>query len=479
MRSPQALALERDAAVEGVEEHVVAAHQPLAEPLLPGLGEEGVRLRLVGHAEAGEDAALERPLLEDLGAQRVDGRDARPLEHVEGGRHPVALAPGARASARARSSRSRRRSFMVVAAFSVKVTAAISSSRARAGAHDRLDAVHEQRRLAGAGPRLEHEARGVVAPRALAASSSTGRKPLTRRPAAAGYSCSARSRTLIAWRRRCRSGLRPAHRGEVAAVAGGRLLHEDARATRGPRAGGEASRNSGALRDVGAEGHLAAAVHVVEEGVDHALAGEELRRGEHVERDLQLLAAAEDAAVVLRGAAGLVVAQDEARPRGGRSGRSCPETRSDAAVAEVDLERLGVVRLLRVARPRRGRSSARSGRASSARGGCRLAPQPALHRLVEAALLALPEQREARRAARHEALERLLGHLRAGARAARLGVAHRQLAAVAPLAQEALGHPVEEVAALERARSGARSSGSGAGWRRSTFCSRYRKPQRA
>ena len=72
-----------------------------------------------------------------------------------------------------------------------------------------------------------------------------------------------------------------------------------------------------------------------------------------------------------------------------------------------------------------------------------------LHRLVEPALLALPQQREAGRAAGHEALERLLRHL-GEARARPLRAPHRQLAAVPELAEVALGHPVEEVAALER-----------------------------
>ena len=67
---------------------------------------------------------------------------------------------------------------------------------------------------------------------------------------------------------------------------------------------------------------------------------------------------------------------------------------------------------------------------------------------MEAALLALPEQGEARGAPRDEALERLLGHLgEPGPR--RVVGRDRQLAPVAPLAQEALGHLVEEVAPLE------------------------------
>ena len=79
----------------------------------------------------GVHAALERTLLQDGRAERVDGRDLRPLQG--GQRAPAARSLRSGASsvrARARSSRSRSRSFRVAAAFSVKVTAAISVTSA-------------------------------------------------------------------------------------------------------------------------------------------------------------------------------------------------------------------------------------------------------------------------------------------------------------------------------------------------------------
>jgi len=73
---------------------------------------------LVGRAEAGEDAALERPLLEDLRAEawtvETLARSITSRAAAIRSRSPA----GVRASARARSSLSRRRSFIVVAAFS-------------------------------------------------------------------------------------------------------------------------------------------------------------------------------------------------------------------------------------------------------------------------------------------------------------------------------------------------------------------------
>ena len=159
------------------------------------------------------------------------------------------------------------------------------------------------------------------------------------------YSCSDRSRTLIDCRRsRSPFGPHTAVKSQKSQAVGSwtktpRATRSTSRARR--------SRNSGLAGELGPEGHLPPAVHVVEEGVDHALAGEELRRGQHVERDLELLAAAEDAAVVPRGAARLVVAQHEAVG----APVDAVDLAGDAqrpAVAEVDLERLGVVRLLRV-----------------------------------------------------------------------------------------------------------------------------------
>ena len=111
---------------------IVPAREPLRQPLLPGTRRRATSVSASSATRnPGEHAALERPLLEDRGAQRVDGGDRRALQDLEGLRRR-ARAPtrGARPSARARSRRSRSRSFIVVAAFSVKVTAAISSRRA-------------------------------------------------------------------------------------------------------------------------------------------------------------------------------------------------------------------------------------------------------------------------------------------------------------------------------------------------------------
>ena len=94
--------------------------------------------RLVRDAEAGQHAALQRPLDQERGAEGVDGGDLGALQHFEGRvRSRAAPPPVASCPTVPRSSRSRRRSFMVVAAFSVNVTAAISSSARRPGAHDR------------------------------------------------------------------------------------------------------------------------------------------------------------------------------------------------------------------------------------------------------------------------------------------------------------------------------------------------------
>ena len=113
-------------------EHVVAADQALAQPLLPGLREQarppgprrpcGSRAgRRTRAAAPGRIWAHSAWIVETL-ARSSTSRAA--LDAVRA--RPAA----ARARRRARSSRSRSRSFMVVAAFSVKVTAAISSSRA-------------------------------------------------------------------------------------------------------------------------------------------------------------------------------------------------------------------------------------------------------------------------------------------------------------------------------------------------------------
>ena len=166
--APRPLALEGDAALERVEEHVVAAAEPLAQPLLPRIGEERVGLRLVGHAEARHDRALERPLLEDLRAEGVDGRDGRPLQRVEGDRRSLPL-PG-------REPRVGARALEPFAKAQLHRRGRVLRERDRgdlvepgaAARHDRLDAVDEQRRLAGPGARLDDERRLVVASRALA-----------------------------------------------------------------------------------------------------------------------------------------------------------------------------------------------------------------------------------------------------------------------------------------------------------------------
>ena len=128
-----------------------------------------------------------------------------------------------------------------------------------------------------------------------------------------------------------------------------------------------------------------------------------------------------------------------------------PETRSDAAVAEVDRERLGIVRLARRrgATPRPKLSSKCAGVVRVGRAPPRSSSQR-LHGLVEAPLLALPEQREARRAAGDEAVRAPPPPSRAAARGAAALSLDRQLAPVAALAQERLGDAVEEIAALER-----------------------------
>ena len=191
-----AVALERDAAVEGAREHVVAAGEPLAQPLLPGVHEERVGLGLVDHPEAGQHGALERPLLQDLGAERVDRRDARALEHVERGAHAGALLR--------RQLRLRAGALQPLAQPQLHGGGRVLGEGdgrdlvepGRARAHQRLDAVHEQRRLAGAGARLEHQARGVVAAGArarLLVGRAEDAHPMSR---SRRYACSEGSRSL-------------------------------------------------------------------------------------------------------------------------------------------------------------------------------------------------------------------------------------------------------------------------------------------
>src|SRR5207244_2592203 len=103
--------------------------------------------------------------------------------------------------------------------------------------------------------------------------------------------------------------LRSAHGGEVAPVAGGGLLDERAFRDRVDEAAQQLL-ELGSSHPLGVEAHLPAAVDEVEERLHDGLAGEDPRRREDVERDLELPAAAEEPAVVARGAARLVVAQD-------------------------------------------------------------------------------------------------------------------------------------------------------------------------
>ena len=182
-----AVALERDAVVEGVEQHVVPAHQAVAEPLLPRL------------ARRSRPPAPRRPCGSRGGprtraaAPAGPGRTARGWSRRSPARAPrgrratrARSSPGVRASARARSSRSRRRSFMVVAAFSVKVTAAISSRRAAPART--IASMRSTSSVVFPVPAPASSTRLVAWSRRARsrASSSTGRKPLTRRPSAAG-----------------------------------------------------------------------------------------------------------------------------------------------------------------------------------------------------------------------------------------------------------------------------------------------------
>ena len=155
--------------VERVEQDVVADGEALVQPLLPGLGEEEVGLGLVGDAEAGEHPALERPLLEDGRAEGVDGRDL-------GARSSMS-----RAAARAAPLRPGPSGVGARALQPLPQAQLHGGGRVLGEGHGRdlvepgvpdadeaLDAVHEQGGLARARARLEHEARAVVAARALA-----------------------------------------------------------------------------------------------------------------------------------------------------------------------------------------------------------------------------------------------------------------------------------------------------------------------
>ena len=315
-------------------------------------------------------------------------------------------------------------------------------------AQQRLDAVDEQRRLAGAGARFQHEAR-AWSPRARArASSSSGRKPLIPLPQPQ-VGAERRIAQLVAAAQLRSRPLRPADHREVAEAQALGSCTNTPGGDRASTASRSSARNGSPAVTARVERDRPPAVHVVEEGVHHASPREELRGRQHVERDLQLPAAAEHLAVVARRAAGLVVAQHERAVR--------------APVDAVDRRRRPAARGRRPARSRAARESCGS-------------PRPASRRPKPTSKCAGVERRGGRqprasasdcsvswkrRHSRSQSsvkrgglpatsrCERGLGDLEQ-ARASRLGVDERQLAAVAPLAQEVLGDLVEEVAALER-----------------------------
>ena len=88
-------------------------------------------------------------------------------------------------------------------------------------------------------------------------------------------------------------------------------------------------------------------------------------------------------------------------------------------------------------------------RGRGAFGELRFALEPLGEPVAEARALPLPQQGESRRAAGHQRGQRLVGHLHQAPARLRV-IAHGQLAAVAPLPQEALGHAVEQAAPLQR-----------------------------
>ena len=104
--------------------------QRLLQPRAERAAVDAVRLRLGEDGEQRIDARFDRPLAQQLGAEAVDGVDVRFLERLERLFEPVADR-GSVAFARARSSSSRSRSFSSPAAFSVNVTATISTIVAR------------------------------------------------------------------------------------------------------------------------------------------------------------------------------------------------------------------------------------------------------------------------------------------------------------------------------------------------------------
>ena len=182
-----AVALERDAAVEGVE-RARRPRPPAARPATPPTPRRRARPPAPRRPCGSRGGPRTR-----AAAPGGPGRTARGWSRRSPARSPrgrratrARSAPGVRASARARSSRSRRRSFMVVAAFSVKVTAAISSRRA--APVRTIASMRSTRSVVFPVPAPASSTRLVAWSRRARsrASSSTGRKPLTRRPSAAG-----------------------------------------------------------------------------------------------------------------------------------------------------------------------------------------------------------------------------------------------------------------------------------------------------
>ena len=173
---------------------------------------------------------------------------------------------------------------------------------------------------------------------------------------------------------------------------------------------------------------------------------------------------------------GLVVAQDEGAVRPPVDAVDLAGDPQRPAVAEVDRERL--LRWGSPGAPSRADAEAdlEVGGDGVARGGG-LALQPLQHRGVELRALPLPEDREPRRAARHQGVEPLVGQRQQpGARLRRVadGQLRRGRAARAGTAPPPRGRCC-------RARAGSsrlRSSGSCAGSSRRTYWSRYRNPQR-
>jgi hypothetical protein len=165
--APAAQGLEGHPEIQGLEKHVVPVSEALAQPLLPGPGEEDVGLRLVGHPEPGDDSAIEGPLLQDGRAQGVDGRNVGPLQDLEGGAgtlpllgleggvDPVRLEPLAEAQLHGRGrvlGEGHRRDLV---------------EASRPGADQGIDAVDEEGGLARSGAGLDHQARPVVVARPL------------------------------------------------------------------------------------------------------------------------------------------------------------------------------------------------------------------------------------------------------------------------------------------------------------------------